>query len=145
MKTVFVPDNWNGSILMDCFPIIRPANEDISIGLEVEILVKDKFAGYAKIVDGKNLPWQAITEGMSYLIISHNSLYLKKTLAQVFGFSEANKPHPDFPIFFGFAQWKERHMPQHVIMFNKWYKKVGEKTTKIYQDEMSQEKLLFAE
>lgn len=145
MHTIFVPDNWNGAILMDCFPIIRPANEGISVGWEVEIRVKKDFAGYAKVIDGKNIQWQNITEGMSYLLIGNNSIYLKTVLANVFGFSVNNRPAPNFPVFFGFCQWTERHMPTHTAMFNKWYGKASEKHTKVYHDEHSQADPIFAD
>lgn len=135
MKTIFVPENWNGSLLLHCFPVIRPAAEKLVINEEYQIVYKEKFAGYGKLVSGSIVQWQNIGENVSHLFIGKNSPYLKKVLISVFKLQTTNSIHPEFPVFFGFVQWIERHMPIHNELFLRMYDKAKEIPTKTYEAE----------
>lgn len=135
MKTIFVPENWNGSLLLNCFPIIRPAAENLVVNEEYQIIYKEKFAGYGKLVCGSKVQWQNINENMSQLFIANNSAYFKKVLISVFRIQTNNPLHPEFPVFFGFVKWIERHMPLQNELFLQHYNKAKENSTKTYQDE----------
>jgi hypothetical protein len=135
MRTIFVTENWNGSLLLDCFPVIRPACEGYIVNEEYQIMYKDKFAGYCKLVSGKAIKWQDINENISHLFIGKNSPYFKKVLHNVFKLNSSVPVNPEFPVFFGFGQWIERHMPVQNEMFQRFYEKSKEKQTKTYEDE----------
>lgn len=135
MKTIFVSENWNGSLLLDCFPIIRPACEGLVVNEEYQIMYKDKFAGYCKLVSGATIKWQNINENISHLFIGKNSPYFKKVLVSVFKLQTATSIHPEFPVFFGFGQWIERHMPVQNEMFQRFYDKAKQIPTKTYEEE----------
>ncbi len=133
MKQVSFSQNWNGALLNECFPILRPANEEFQFGDELQVhFGHDKvFIGYARIVNGSIVRWKNITDGMAHCIIAKPVPYLKSVMKDIFGFAKESYPANDFPVFFGFAQWTERHMPEQAILFDKFYAKASKVHTKI--------------
>lgn len=135
MKTIFVPENWNGSMLLHCFPIIRPAAENLVVNEEYQIIYKDKFAGYGKLVSASNVKWQYINENIAQMFIGNNSAYFKKVLINFFKLQTTHPIHPDFPVVFGFVKWIERHMPVHQELFLRLYDKAKEIPTKTLEQD----------
>lgn len=134
-------ENFNGNLIADVFPILRPANENYKTGEEVIIHYKNEYAGCADIVEGFDITWSKINDSLSLLISGKDSLWFKGQLKSVYGFSLERNVPPEFPVFWGLAKWKERHMPVQVKMFNAFYQKALELQTTIEVDEMTQETL----
>jgi hypothetical protein len=137
-RQITFTENWNGILLTDCFPIIRPQEERFSVGQEFSIMVRSEFAGYASIVSGKTVHWGNITDNLSFAVMGKNNAYLKKVLCKMFGFG-AGFPTNDYQVFFGYAQWTQRHLPVQATLFQKWYTKAAEKHTIHTADEFNQE------
>lgn len=134
-------ENFNGNLIANVFPILRPANEDLKIGEEIIIHYKNEYAGCADIVDGNQLTWSRLNESLSLLISGKDCISFKSQLKHIYGFGIERNVPPGFPLFWGLAKWKERHMPVQVKMFNTFYEKALELQTTIEADEMSQETL----
>ena len=143
MNIIISQENWNGTLLNDSFPIIRPANDAICVGSEIQVMCRKDFVGYAKVVSGIQIKWSQINDNISYLYMGHPTAYVKKVLGNFMGFSDKNPAIPDFPLFFGFAKWQERHMPTQSVLFQRWYDKAKEKQTKLYDDQSFQESLFI--
>lgn len=143
MRTIYIQDNWNGAALLDSFPLMKPASDGLQINEEIQVHVKGKYAGYAKITSGSIIKWQHISENIAQIVIGNNSAYLKKVLTNVFQFPNSMAPHPDYPVFFGTAKWIERHMETQNMLFQSFYEKAKTKTTKVYEDTLIDQPLLF--
>lgn len=127
---IYTIDNSNGKLLMECFPIIRPSSESLTVGTEIQIMTKSELVGYATIVSGIETKWKHISENISYLYMGKPSPYVKKVLSTMFGFSLDNPVTSEFPVFFGFAKWTERHLPVQSEMFQNFFDKIKETHTK---------------
>lgn len=133
-------ENWNGNLLADCFPILRPLNEGWLVDQSFSILYKGKFAGTATVRSGKNILWKDINDHIAHLVIAKPAFELKSVLRSFYGFGGID-PHPEFPVFYGIAEWTERDHGTTAIMFNEEWKKVGKKAIPVERDEFSQEPL----
>ena len=134
-------ENWNGALLLDCFPIIRPASDSITVGEELQVMNKKDLVGYAKVVSGLQIKWSQLSDNVCYLYMGHPTPYVKKVLASIIGFYPTNPVINDFPLFFGTAQWLERHMPVQAVMYQRQFDKAKAKATKIWDDQSYQDSL----
>lgn len=133
-------ENFNGNLIGDVFPILRPANEDLKAGDEIEVHFKNEYAGSAEILEGQIIPWSRINDSLCLLISGKNSAWFKGVLKCIYGFGQ-REVLPEFPVFWGLAKWNERNMPVQVKIFNTFYEKALEKKREVEIDEMSQETL----
>ena len=143
MYYIINQENWNGALLLECFPVIRPASDGLSVGLEIQVFNKKDLVGYAKVVSGIQIKWSSLNDNICYMYMGHPVPYVKKVLSNVFGFSATNPCLPDFPLFFGFAHWLEHHMPVKSLLFQKQYDKAKLKQTKLWDDQSYQESLFI--
>lgn len=134
-------ENWNSTLLLDCFPIIRPLSDGLSVGQEIQVFSKKDLVGYAKIVSGIQIKFGNLNDNICYMYMGKPAPYVKKVLSNVFGFTATNPVIPDFPLFFGFAEWLEHHMPIKSLLFQKQFDKAKLKQTKLWDDQSYQNSL----
>ena len=138
MTHVISLDNWNGKLMMDCFPIIRPSSDNLIIGSQIQINIKSALVGYATVVSGIEMRWKQISDNVSYLYMGMPAPYVKKFLASQFGFTLNNPVTSESPIFFGFAKWTERHMPTQGEMFQQFFDLAKQTHTTIDEEDFIQ-------
>lgn len=140
-KILFYPQNFNGIFCCDAFPFLRPANEDLQHGEEVQIMLDKKFLGYAKIIKTSSYTWSQLNEWIALHATGKNLHWAKTTWARSFGFSDKNPPTPNFPLTYGIAQWLQRYLPEQAHIYTKQWNKAMEIPTPHTQNEASQETL----
>jgi hypothetical protein len=131
-------ENWNGNLLADCFPVLRPENEGLAADLEVQVHYKGKYAGTAVIKSARIIKWKDINDHVAHLVIAKPAFELKSVMRSFYGFGKID-PHPEFPVFYGIAQWVERDVAVTALMFNEEWKKVKAKAIEEPIDSMNQE------
>lgn len=129
IKTLYIPNDINGLLCLHAFPFIVAANTDISIHEELSVSLNGNFMGYAKIQSVKMQTFGSISANQAFLFCKNNTAYAKSVLASYMGFSRNNPPQPEFPISFGIAEWLERHLEQHELLFQKLWREAQDKRT----------------
>jgi hypothetical protein len=134
-------ENWNGTLLADCFPILRPANEGWKDGETCAVFYKGKYAGTAVVRTERVILWKDISDHASFLLVSKPAYQLKSVLRTFYGFGKID-PLPTFPVFYGIAQWTERDLGTTAMMFEEEWKKCKKKMQEPEtKDEYNQEPL----